>query len=105
MSLRNDIDTAWANFLRLPFPAGLAGTEAAGVELAELDGAAAGCVSTFHARGELDERRMQVLEVCRRELRQVLPSLSGDAASYFADLLALADLVAQAALANSLDSE
>jgi len=89
----HDLNLSWARFLRLPFPDGIAGVEIDGVELAELDGAAAGCVSTFHADGELDARREDILRQCQAELRQALPSLQGPAQAYFSELLLLVDAV------------
>jgi hypothetical protein len=93
-SAMREIRRRWEAWRQLPFPEGLAGEEVNGICLTSLDTFAAGCIDTFlERRGSLDAERIAVLRRCAGELRAVVPALAYEAAVYFGELSAIADLV------------
>jgi hypothetical protein len=88
-----DLTARWERFVMRPFPRRLAGQDVAGIEPALLDTEAAGCVSTFVARGALDPRTRDIAAACAADLRRLVAALEGEPADYFAELLALTEAV------------
>jgi hypothetical protein len=84
-----DIATGWKAHLAAAFPAAARGREVGGVDLVMVDTYAAGCIQTFVDTGSLDARRREVLRGCVDDLERTVPSLVGDASTYFARLLDL----------------
>ena len=82
----------WEAFGRRPFPAGFAGVEIDGVCLATVDSGVAGCLDTFVDNGWIDSKRQSILARSSQDLARVLPKLEGEPASYFGELVALAEL-------------
>ncbi|NOX60174.1 MAG: hypothetical protein GXP29_15125 [Planctomycetes bacterium] len=76
----------WRGFEQRSFPAGWGGVEVAGICLVMLDADMAGLVSSY-----VERRRpfrlggIDYLRQLHEKLRSVLPSLTGDAADYFAE--------------------
>jgi hypothetical protein len=90
----NDIEISWRDFLEKPFPEVSAGVEIEGVDLAGLDTYTAGCVETFIERkGQLDRKRIHILQNCSRELDLAVSQLDGEAKIYFEHLRNLAKQV------------
>ncbi|MFI6169864.1 hypothetical protein ACIBCN_24000 [Nocardia sp. NPDC051052] len=70
----------WQEHMRTPFPARLHSVRSAGVEMALLDAAIAGCVSVWHDNGgSLDTARIGTLRKRLAELDQVLPLITEEA--------------------------
>jgi hypothetical protein len=80
-------------FKQTPFPERLAGRKVDGVDLAEVESAAAGCIDPFFEKGSLDPQRMEVLTRSMLNLRRTLPEIGGDAKPYFEELMALVEAV------------
>jgi hypothetical protein len=91
------LEARWHSFVRRAFPQGCTGEEVNGVCLPSTDSFAAGCIATFVSTGRLDAERTDVLKHCLGELQCAVPTLSGEARAYFAELEALAQLVLGAA--------
>ena len=87
VKMLNNIQKIWQDFLSRPFPAGCAGSEVEGVELALLDTFAAGCIDTFvNDNGRLDADRISILKKCAEDLEIIIPRLEGEAIDYFEQL-------------------
>jgi len=95
-----NLQTRWHQFAARPFPPGVAGTEIDGIDLAQVDTFAAGCISTHLQAASLDPASRKILAECARELDRALPTLTGQAREYFEELAALTAAV----LAKSLNS-
>ena len=94
----NDVEKIWRDFEAKPFPAGYAGVEVKGIELASLDTFAAGCIDAFvRNRGRLDLGRVSILKQCVSELGVVVKNLDGEAKDYFEQLRLLAERVLRSA--------
>jgi len=92
----SEIRVMWENWKTIPFPAGYAGKEVAGICVTSVDTFAAGCIDTFIAsKGRLDAGRISILKQCKNDLEVVLDSLEGDAKTYFNHLLLLSKSVLQ----------
>ena len=91
------IRALWEKHLATPFPVGLVGEEREHIDLALLDGVAAGCIAAYLETGErLDLRRTATLGLCHRHLAVVARQLEGEAQEYFLRLEVLAHEVLQA---------
>jgi hypothetical protein len=96
MDAVKEIRATWVEWKTSPFPADYAGKDVADICVTSLDSYAAGCIDTFIARnGRLDGRRIAVLEECRKELEVVVKNLSGEARTYFNNLLLISERVLQ----------
>ena len=96
MDAVNEIRLMWDEWKGIPFPAGYGGRDIDGICLTSLDTFAAGCIDTFICRkGRLDKHRVAVMESCKNDLEVVVPSLKGDAHTYFNNLLLLSKRVLQ----------
>jgi hypothetical protein len=96
MDAVTEIRTMWDEWQAIPFPAEYGGKDVVGICVTSLDTFAAGCIDTFICRkGHLDKRRISVLEGCKNDLEVVVPSLDGDARTYFNNLLLLSRRVLQ----------
>lgn len=63
-------------------------------ELMTLDTVIGGCVTFYlESEGELDERRIDILQTCLEELEALLPDLSDHAAEYFQRLRQVGSLL------------
>jgi len=92
----DEIRSMWDAWKTQPFPSGYAGKDIAGICVTSLDSFAAGCIDTFiFRRGRLDEQRISVLEKCKDDLEVVVPSLEGNAHTYFNNLLVLSKRLLQ----------
>ena len=92
-----EIERLWRKHCAATFPEGLAGQEVFGVEVAQVDTFAAGCIDTFIAcRGNLDHWRTAILGLCYRDLGVAVVGLQGDAQAYVARLEKLVRLVLEA---------
>jgi hypothetical protein len=88
------IEQLWQEHNSKPFPEGQGGREVEGIDLALLDGAIAGCISTFLERGgELDLWRTAVLGLCYHDVAVVRKHLRGDARDHFVRLESISKLV------------
>ena len=89
-----EIERLWREHCAATFPEGLAGQEVLGVEVAQVDTFAAGCIDTFIAcRGNLDLRRTAILGLCYRDLAVAVLGLQGEAQAYVGRLKSLVRLV------------
>jgi hypothetical protein len=86
------LQTLWQAHLAAGFPR-LEGTVVRGVDLAELDAAVAGCVSTYLDERLLDTQRVEVLKRCRRDLLLVTLAFQDDERAYFLRLYGMTRLV------------
>ena len=86
---RTDIAAAWKAHVERKFPRGLGGNEVAGVCVTSADTFLAGCISYFVESGSLDAERLSVVRSTCQDLERVLPHLSGEARTYFEELLKL----------------
>ncbi|MFL5575490.1 MAG: hypothetical protein ACJ79S_05930 [Gemmatimonadaceae bacterium] len=90
------IQNLWEKHLAEPFPASLAAEEVDGINLALLDGIAAGCISHFLTHeGRLGLRRTATLGLAYRHVAVVARVLEGAAQDYFLRLEDLAHEVLQ----------
>jgi hypothetical protein len=88
-----EIERLWREHCAATFPEGFGGPRF-GVEVAQVDTFAAGCIDTFIAcRGNLDLRRTAILGLCHRDLAVAVVGLQGDAQAYVARLENLVRLV------------
>jgi hypothetical protein len=79
-------DAAFAGRLRF--------VDVAGVEMVMLDADVTGCVNTWlNNNGTIDDWRWNVLAARERQLKRVVPELSGDEAAYYRRLLDMTVLV------------
>ena len=83
----------WQGFKKTPFPEAFAGRKVDGIDLAEVHGAATGCIDAFFEKESLDPSQMEVLTRSMLNLRRALPDLEGDAMLYFEELMALIEAV------------
>ena len=86
MQRKSNIEYLWDEFCEKPFPQNLAGKEFHGICVTTIDSFAAGCVSVFVDRGNLDPERRRVLENCLEDLDKVMPELQGPGEEYFQKL-------------------
>lgn len=76
----------WRGFEQRSFPAGWGGVEVAGVCLVMLDADMAGLVNSYvERRRQFRPGGIDYLRQLHEKLHSVLPSLTGDAADYFAE--------------------
>ncbi|HEX9996371.1 MAG TPA: hypothetical protein VGB45_04445 [Abditibacterium sp.] len=74
-----EIEQLWNDFKNRPFPRGWSERGFDIADLAEVDGASAGCISTFiHNKGTLDEPRKVGLQGCIQCLREMEKSVGDD---------------------------
>jgi hypothetical protein len=74
----------WRRHRQEPFPVGHAAAEVAGINLALVDGEAAGCLETLYGSDQpLPRERVAILGLCARDLAIVVPHLNGEGAAYF----------------------
>lgn len=84
-----NLHARWRQFAARPFPPGVAGTEIDGIDLAQVDTFAAGCISTYLHAVSLDSPSREILAECARDLDRALPALTGEVREYFEELAAL----------------
>jgi hypothetical protein len=73
----NEVGRQYAQWLAMPFPAGLRGVDLANVSMVLLDADVVGCVQSWLANGgELDAARWDWLGRCLEDLDRVVPLLS-----------------------------
>ena len=89
----DELQTLWKAHLAAGFPR-LSVAQVNAIDLAELDGAVAGCVSTFlDGNGQLDSQRVEVLERCRRDLLLVTLNFHRADREYFLRLYTMTCMV------------
>ncbi len=85
------IEERWQDFWDKRFPAGLGGTDVAGVCVSSLDTTVTGCLSAALSVSSdhtiLDEARQDVLRFHLPDLEMVVEQLEGEHKVYFGDLL------------------
>lgn len=89
----NEINKLWEDFKSKPFPKGIAGEEIDGIEPAEIDTYAAGCISTYIEGGIIDKERIEILKNCLSSIQTILPKLNDEGKSYFSMLNKLGGVV------------
>ncbi|MEV5711643.1 hypothetical protein [Actinoallomurus sp. NPDC052274] len=90
----DEVAVLWAEHLGTPWPDDLSWVDDRGGDLAEIDGAMAGCISGYvKGRGVLAEARSLILHDCARDLRSILPRLHGEGAAYVRRLIRMAELI------------
>ena len=88
-----DWSELWHEHQNQKFPTGL-GDEVDVADLADINGAIAGCVSTFILSYEkLDTKRIKILSNCVKDLEKIVQKLNGENKEYFVRLLKLGKLV------------
>ncbi|MFI0370446.1 hypothetical protein ACH35V_21485 [Actinomadura sp. 1N219] len=91
----NEIAVLWAEHVEAPWPDDLYSAGGPGKDVAEIDGAMAGCISTYlQIHGVLDTDRSRILRSSSSDLEEILPRLQGEAAAYVRRLIRMADLIA-----------
>ncbi|MET8717528.1 hypothetical protein ABZV52_30690 [Streptomyces sp. NPDC004735] len=90
------VSRLYQEFMKLPFPPGLAGADRAGFDLVLLDSDTAGCIFTWIKRGgELEAQGRSTLLRCVARLDRVIPVLGeADSTEYWHHLREMAQLVA-----------
>lgn len=85
------IEKHWRIFKTKRFPKSVAGSDVAGICVAQLDGTVSGCISTSLSMGVkeeiLDPDRISILSNSIPDLETVICELTGDAVDYFNELL------------------
>jgi hypothetical protein len=89
MMSRAELEAAWNEHYFRGFPHEWAGKEVDGVCLTSCDTLLSGCISYFVENGALDPDRSTVVARVCADLERVMPRLSGEASSYFSELLML----------------
>ena len=89
----DQLQALWQAHLAAGFPH-LSVTEVKGVDLAELDGAVAGCVSAYlSGHRPLDYQQVEVLKRCERDLLLVTLDFQGGDREYFLRLYTMTSMV------------
>lgn len=90
----DEVTVLWAEHLGAPWPDNLYREDDRDGDLAEIDGAMAGCISGYvKSRGALDEERFRNLQDGARDLRRTLPRLRGADAACVRRLIQMAELI------------
>ncbi len=90
------ISDLWEEHLAAPFPNAFRAKDVNGIDFVLLDAHVAGCVDTFHNRGNLNLYQTAILGLSYRDLSYVLPTLNDEGREYFWRLERLAELVLKA---------
>ncbi|RKS79591.1 hypothetical protein BZB76_1066 [Actinomadura pelletieri DSM 43383] len=89
-----EVTVLWAEHLGAPWPEELYRVDDRDGDVVEIDGAMAGCISTYvQDRGVLDAKRSRILQACARDLQKILPHLHGEGAQYIRRLIRMAELI------------
>ncbi|WUI00155.1 hypothetical protein OHR68_42910 [Spirillospora sp. NBC_00431] len=90
----DEIAALWAEHVKAPWPDDLYSAGDPGKDVAELDGAIAGCISTYiQGHGVLDTNRSRILRSASNDLEEILPRVQGEAAAYVRRLIRMAGLI------------
>ncbi|GAB2814352.1 hypothetical protein GCM10027176_18680 [Actinoallomurus bryophytorum] len=90
----DEVAVLWAEHLGAPWPDGLYWVDDRDGDMAETDGAMAGCVSNYvKSRGAVSEERSRILKEGARDLRRMLPRLRDEGAVYVRRLIRMAELI------------
>jgi len=85
-----ELGEQWNRFQKMAFPDNLAGKEIEGEDLVSLDTYAAGCIVTYVGnKGSLDHERRNILKLCIKGLKKVIPKISNEGKVYFQELLSI----------------
>ena len=87
-----DLSERWQKFEGRPFPSRYSGKLVGGVDLEMLHLCASGALKACAESGRCDEVNAEILGVCRAQLAEAMPELSGRRKGYFEELDALISL-------------
>ncbi|MWA06965.1 hypothetical protein F8568_042825 [Actinomadura sp. LD22] len=89
-----EVTVLWAEHLGAPWPEELYQVDDRDGDVVEIDGAMAGCISTYvQERGVLDAKRSRILQACARDLQRILPRLRSEGARHVRRLIRIAELI------------
>ena len=90
----NDIKQLWEEHQKSPFPNEMNDKKINDTDVVEINAIASGCISSFiESGGSLDPNRKIILNNCMSMLKELNPTLVGNAQVYFGKLYRLCDLV------------
>ena len=90
----DEVTVLWAEHRGAPWPDDLYRVDDRDGDVAEIDGAMAGCILDYvKSRGAMDEERFRLLHDGARDLRRILPRLRGEGAVYVRRLIRMVELI------------
>lgn len=86
----DEIKGAWEEFIKISFPEKLAFEERENINFADIDSAAAGCISTYlENRNSIENKCVSILNECASEINKVKLYFDGEEKEYIEKLYAL----------------